>query len=110
MARKVTYLVTGWAIDFPPVTLVPTSYHQGDLLDEGSFLGEGDQVESVVIKLQVTMVSLVTLLGNETQDCYLAMAWPPSPGSKILNIYAHMYTDINKKHPLLIQARDIANI
>lgn len=42
MARKVTYLVTGWAIDFPPVTLVPTSYHQGDLLDEGSFLGEGD--------------------------------------------------------------------
>ena len=102
MAWKVTYLVTGWATDFLPVMLVPTSYHQGDLLDAGSSLGEGEEVESVVIKLQVTIVSLVTLLGNEKQDCYLAMACPPSPGSKILNIYAHMYTDINKKHPLLI--------
>lgn len=74
---------------------MPSSSHQGDLLDVGPLLGKGNRLESVVIKLQVTVASLVTSLGNEKQDCYLEMACPPHLGSKILNIYAHMYTDIN---------------
>ena len=95
------YLVTGLAVDFLPVTLVPISYHQGDFLGMGPLMGEGEKVASVVIKLQVTVASLVTSLGNEKQDCYLAMVCPHALGSKILNIYAHTYTDINKRQPPL---------
>lgn len=36
MVWKVMYLVIGLAVDFLPVTLVPTiSYHQGDFLGMG---------------------------------------------------------------------------
>ena len=110
MAWKVTYLVNGWTIDFLPVTLVPTSYHQGDLLDVGSFPGEG----------KIGRKCCHQIVGHDGFSGYLAWqrkigllpsnGMPHSRGSKILNIYAHRYTDINKRHPLLIQARDIANI
>ena len=79
------------------------------------FWVKGKEVETTVLKVQVTVASLVSSLGNEKLDCYLEMACPPprpSPGSKILNVYAHAYTDINKRHPQLrlTQARDTGNI
>lgn len=102
MAWKVTYLVTGWAIDFLPVTLVPTSYHQGDLLEVGSFLGEGE----------IGRKCCHQTVGHDGFSGYLAWQWkvgllsnngmPRSRGSKILNIYAHMCTDISRKHPFLM--------
>lgn len=80
------------------------------------FWVKGKEVETAVLKVQVTVASLVSSLGNEKPDCYLEMACPPRPrpslGSKILNVYAHTYTDINKRHPhlRLTQARDTGNI
>jgi hypothetical protein len=52
-------------------------------------------LESEIIKVQVTVASLVTSLCNEKPDCYLEMTCPP-PDSEILNMYAHVYADINK--------------
>lgn len=78
------------------------------MLVVGLFWVKGKEVEPIVRNHR--SLRLLWLPHSAMKNRIVISTWQVPPGSKILNIYAHAYTDINKMHPWLAQARDTANV